>query len=143
MSIYSNVTDQDLIILQKLADQKKNQRALQIKRRSLKRTHDIKLAGSFSPITKKLDAIKYSNKKLGKVIKEPSSGNKNNQEIVPVEINSDNSQGYINKPDIRALPNSSIFGELMTKTLSSLKFSSNSLKIKASRSGPTFFGVPI
>ena len=143
MSIFSNVTDQDLIILQKLADQQKNQRALQIKRRSLKRTHDLKLAETLSPITKKLDAIKYSNKKIGKFIKEPSSGNKNNQEIVPVEIDSDNLQVYINKPDIRALPNSSIFGELMTKTLGSLKSSSKSLRIEASRSGPTFFGVPL
>ena len=32
MSIYSNVTEQDLIILRKLAEQQKNQRALKIKK---------------------------------------------------------------------------------------------------------------
>ena len=36
MSIYSNVTEQDLIILRKLAEQQKNQRANKIKNRILK-----------------------------------------------------------------------------------------------------------
>ena len=45
MSIYPNVTQEDFINLRKLADQK-NQRALKIKGRILKRTHDIKLAES-------------------------------------------------------------------------------------------------
>ena len=53
MSIYSNLTEKDLIILRNLAEQQKNQRALKIKNRILKQTHDIKLAVSFSPITKK------------------------------------------------------------------------------------------
>ena len=53
MSIYSNITEQDLISLRKLAEQQKNQRALKIKIRILKQTHDIKLAESLSPITKK------------------------------------------------------------------------------------------
>ena len=56
-----------------------------------------------------------------------------NQEIVPVEIDSDNSEG----DNIRALPNSSIFSDPMTKTLGRLMSSSNSLKIKASPSGAT------
>ena len=55
MSIYSNVTEQDMINLRKLAQQQKEQRALKIKNRILKETHDIKLAESLSPITKKLD----------------------------------------------------------------------------------------
>ena len=55
MSIYSNVTEQDLIILCKLAEQQKNQRALKIKNRNLKQTHDVKIAESLSPITKKLE----------------------------------------------------------------------------------------
>ena len=55
MSIYSNVTEQDLINLRNLAEQQKNQRALKIKNRFLKQTHDIKLAESLSPITKILE----------------------------------------------------------------------------------------
>ena len=57
MSIYSNVTEKDLDNLRKLADQQKNERALKIKNRILKQTHDIKLAESLSPITNKLDKI--------------------------------------------------------------------------------------
>ena len=37
MSIYSNVTEQDLIILRILAEQQKNQRAHKIKSRILKK----------------------------------------------------------------------------------------------------------
>ena len=65
MSIYSNVTEQDLINLRRLAQQEKEQRAEKIKNRILKQTHDIKLAESLSPITKKLDE---STKKVSEVI---------------------------------------------------------------------------
>ena len=57
MSIYSNVTEQDLIILRKLAEQQKEQRALNIKNKILEKTQDVKLAESLSPFTKKLDEI--------------------------------------------------------------------------------------
>ena len=57
MSISSNVTEQDLINLRKLAQQQKEQRALKIRNKILKQTHDIKLAESLSPITKKLDEV--------------------------------------------------------------------------------------
>ena len=70
MGIYSNVTEQDLIILRKLAEQQKNQRAEKIKNIILKQTHDIKIAVSLSPITKELDEVKESTQKLGDVIKE-------------------------------------------------------------------------
>ena len=78
MSIYSNVTEQDMINLRKLDEQQKNQRALKIKNRILKQTHDVKLAESLSPITEKLDetnknlsdVIKESTQNLGNVIKE-------------------------------------------------------------------------
>ena len=70
MSIYSNVTEKDLINLRKLAEQQKNQRAEKIKNRILKQTHDIKLAESLSPITEKLDEVKKSTQELGDVIKE-------------------------------------------------------------------------
>ena len=42
MSIYSNVTEQDLENLRKIAEQQKNHRAEKIKNRVLKQTHDIK-----------------------------------------------------------------------------------------------------
>ena len=58
MSFYSNVTEQDLINLRKLAEQQKNQRGEKNKNRNLKQTHDIKLAESLSPITNKLDEVK-------------------------------------------------------------------------------------
>ena len=63
MSIYSNVTEQDLINLRKLAEQQKNERALKIENNNLKQTHDRKLAKSLSPITQKLDTINKSTKK--------------------------------------------------------------------------------
>ena len=69
MSIYSNVTEEDLINLRKLAEQQKNERALKIKNRILKQTHNVKLAESLSPITKKLDTINESTKKISEVIK--------------------------------------------------------------------------
>ena len=67
MSIYSNVTEQDMINLRKLEQQQKEQRALKIKNGILKQTHDVNLAESLSPITQKLDE---TNKNLSDVIKE-------------------------------------------------------------------------
>ena len=130
-----------MINLRKLADQQKNQRALKIKKRILKQTHDIKLAESLTPITKKLDEINQSVKKIGEAIKESIS--ENIQEVVPVEIDSDKSEVDNAKLNITALPNSSIFSELMTKTFGRLMSRSNSLKIKSSPSGATMLGVPI
>ena len=69
MSIYSNVTEQDLINLRKLAEQQKNQRALEIKNRILKQSHDKKLAESLSPIIKKLDEVNKSTQEVGAIIK--------------------------------------------------------------------------
>ena len=101
MSIYSNVSEQDLINLRKLAEQQKEQRALKIKNRILKQTHDIKLAESLSPITekldevnkstqeslspitKKLDNIIESTKHLGKIVKESNSENNKEMAITP------------------------------------------------------------
>ena len=82
MSIYSNVSEQDLINLRKLAEQQKEQRALKIKNRILKQTHDIKLAESLSPITKKLDE---TSKKLDDTIKESTQNLENviNENITP------------------------------------------------------------
>ena len=54
-------------------------------------------------------------------------------------MDSDNSEGD-NK---RSLPSSSIFSDLMTKTLGRQMSSSNTLKIKSSPSGATILGIPI
>ena len=60
MRIYSNVTEKDLDNLRKLAQQQKEHRALKIKNRILKPTHNVRLAESLSPITKKLDEVNKS-----------------------------------------------------------------------------------
>ena len=101
MSVYSYVTEKDLINLRKLAEQQKEQRALQIKNRNLKQTHDVKLAESLSPvsknldevnkstqesllpISKKLDTINESTQKVGDIRKESNCENKKEKEITP------------------------------------------------------------
>ena len=121
MSIYSNVTEKDLDNLCKLAHQQKNERALKIKNRILKETHDIKLAEPLSPISKKLDTINESTKELGDVIKESNS-----------------------EKIIKALSNSSQFSISMRQMLGSLLNSKNSLKITQDESGrANILGVPI
>ena len=70
MSIYSNVTEQDLENLRKLANQQKNERAQQIRNKILKQTHDKKLSESLSPITKRLDLVENNKgEKIGELIK--------------------------------------------------------------------------
>ena len=121
MSIYSNVTEQDLDNLHKLADQQKEQRALKIKNRILKQTHDIKLAERLSPITKKLDEVNKSTKEIGEAIKESNS-----------------------EKIMKALPYSSQFSDSMRQMLGSLMNSKNSLKITQVESGKAnILGVPI
>ena len=121
MSIHSNVTEKDLDNLRKLADQQKNQRAIKIKNRILRQTHDVKLAESLSPITKKLDKINESTQNLGDVIKESNS-----------------------EKIIKALPNSSQFSDSMRQMLGSLMNSKNSLKITQDESGrANILGIPI
>ena len=137
MSIYSNVTEKDLENLRKLPQQQKEQRALKIKNRILQETHDIKLAESLSPITKEL---KKSTKKISEVIKGSNSENENNQEKVPFENETEDENIQTN---LRALPNSSLFSDQMTKTLGRLMSSANSLRIKSTPSGATILGVPI
>ena len=69
MSIYPNVTQQDLINLSKLAEQQKNQGATKIKSRILIQTHDIKLAENLPPITTNLKKVNESTQKLGDIKK--------------------------------------------------------------------------
>ena len=74
MSIFSNVTEQDLISLRKIAEQQKNQRALKVKNKILQQTHDVKLAESLTPITEKLDEVKETTQNLGDVFKKSKPG---------------------------------------------------------------------
>ena len=121
MSIYSNVTEEDLFNLRKLANQQKEERAEKIKNRILKQTHDIILAESLSPITKKLDTINKSTKEIGEVFKETNS-----------------------KVGMKALPNSSKFSNAMRQMIGSLMNSRNSLKITQDETGrANILGVPI
>ena len=73
MSIYSDKTEQDLINLRNLAEQQKDQRALKIKTRSLKQTQDIKLAGTLSPITMKLEEVNESVQQLREIVKQSNT----------------------------------------------------------------------
>ena len=106
MSIYSNVTEKDLINLRKLAEQQKEQRALKIKNRILKQTHDIKLAESSLPITKRLDKINESTQEVGDILKKSNS-----------------------KIDLKALSNSSKLSNSIKKMIGALMNSAISLKI--------------
>ena len=67
-------------------EQQKNQRALNIKNRFLKQTHDIKLTEKLSPITKKLEEVKESTQKVGDMKKNLSCENENIKEIVADKI---------------------------------------------------------
>ena len=60
-------------------------------------------------------------------------------EIVPVEIESEDENIQTN---LRALPNSFMFSDQMTKTLGRLMSSADCLKIKFTPSGATILGVP-
>ena len=68
MSIYSNVSEQDLNNLRKLAEQQKEQRAEKIKNRILKQTPDVKLAESLSPTNKNLYEVDKSTQDVGEII---------------------------------------------------------------------------
>ena len=81
MSIYSNVTEQDLIHLRKLAEQQKDQRALKNKNGISKQTHDVKLAERFSPITRKLDIIIETTRNLGEIITKSNIEDGNTQTL--------------------------------------------------------------
>ena len=92
MSIYSKVTEQDLISLRKLAEQQREQRAEKIKKRILKQTHDNKIAESLLPITKKLDEVKETTQEVSEIIKE------NNTPQLAIEYNPTTRQPKENTP---------------------------------------------
>ena len=94
MSISSNVTEQELTNLRNLAEQQ-NINELLNKNRILKQTHDIKLAESLSPITKKLEEVNESTEKLAYIVVEKSQTENNvpqpalehTQPLQPIENN--------------------------------------------------------
>ena len=57
MSVYPNKTERNLINLANLAEQQKNQWAIEIENKFSKQTHDKKLPHSFETITKKLEQL--------------------------------------------------------------------------------------
>ena len=120
MSIYSNVTQEDLIILRKLAEQQKEQRALTIKNRILKQTHDEKLAETLSPITKKLDEVNKSTREVGEII-EKSQPSQNIKTILQ------NSQSQT-----PAIENTTVSNSLRD-TLSFMKKSKNFFQIRTKK----------
>ena len=88
MSIYSNVTEQDFINLPRIVDQQKSQRALKTTNRILKQTHDVKLAESLSPITKKLSEVNELTQKLEEIVEEsntPQLAIENTHNTLPIE----------------------------------------------------------
>ena len=64
MSVYSNLTEEDLLSLEKLAEQQKNEKARKIQKRIFKQTYDQKLSETFEPITKKIDKVVEATKEL-------------------------------------------------------------------------------
>ena len=138
MSIYSNVTEQDLNNLRKLAEQQKEQRALKIKNKKLKETHDVKLAESLSPITKKLDEVKKTTRELGDVIREsqqhtPQLAIENPQQQLPVENNQNDSQPGI------------LYDVSLENTLTNMKDKQKGFfKITEDENGQRFWnGIPV
>ena len=128
MSIFSNVTKEDKISLSKLAEQQKNQRAIKIKNRVLKKTHVKKLSKNFSPITKKIEDVDESNKKFSEVIQDSISENENTRELYPVELEADTSEDE-NIQKMKTLPSSSSFSNSMHDMLGSLMNSRFSSKL--------------
>ena len=123
MSIYSNVTEEDLEKLRKLSDQQTNQRAEKIKNRILKQTHDVKLAESLSPITKKLDEVNKSAQRfLSPINKKLDTINKSTQKVGNI-IKESNSENEI------------ILSNLLKNTFESLENTTNSLKINKDEDG--------
>ena len=124
MSIYSNVTEQDLDNLHKLAQQQKDQRAEKIKNRILKQTHDVKLAESLSPITKRLDLVENNKgEKIGELIKKSETPAIENTQTQPQTPAIENTQ---TQPETPAIENTQtqpgvIYDVSLENTLTNMK----------------------
>ena len=121
MSIYSNVTEKDLDNLRKPAKQQKNEQALKIKNRILKQTHDIKLAESLSPITKKLDEVnKSTQESLTPINEKLDTINESTQKVGDI-IKESNSEKELSTP--------------LKNTFKSLENTNTSLKLNKNEDG--------
>ena len=84
-----------------------------------------------------------STQHLGEVFEKTISEIQNNQEIIPVEINTDDESEDF-ESNIRAPPNSSIYSQLMRETLDSLLRRKNSFKTQQNDSVQArILGIPI
>ena len=123
MSIFSNVTEQDLIDLRKLAEQQKNRGAEKIKNRILKQAHDIKLAEISSSITKKIEDVNKSNSES---IKETTK-----QIIIKSDIVHENTQ----TPAIENITAT----QSLRDTLAFMKKKNNFFKVTESKNGEVYW----
>ena len=109
-----------MIILCKLAEQQKSQRAIKTKNRNIKQTLHKKQAEKFSPKNKQIEKLDESTQKIGEVFEKEDSENENQQKVVPVEIEADDKNEDI-EFNVRALPKSSKLTQLIGETVCSLK----------------------
>ena len=86
-----------------------------------------------------------STRKFEEVSRKPDFEKENTQEIVPVEIDSVNSEDEIEdiQSDIRTLPNGSNFTPQITKSLGALMQTFSSISIKPTASGARYLNNPI
>ena len=103
----------------------------------MKQIHDKKLAESLEPITKELEGVDKSTKKLREIIYKSDSENEIQQVVVCVEIDSGNSKFESEKTQSNtgALSDGFDLSNQLTKTLSALVHSSYSLTLKSTPSG--------
>ena len=73
MSVYSIVTKEDMKKIAKLFEQQKHQRALKLKNRFLKHSHDELLAETFESILEKVKEVNESTEKLEDVSEKKDS----------------------------------------------------------------------
>ena len=148
MSIYSNVTEQDLENLRKLANQQKNERAQKIRNKILKQTHDKKLSESLSPITKRLDLVENNKgEKIGELIKKSeretsqlaieNTQTQTETPQLPIENNPTAHQPVENNEGV-------IYDVELENTLNNMKNNAGFFKIEERDNGDVFWnGFPV
>ena len=148
MSIYSNITEKDLDSLRKLAQQQKEQRALKIKNKILKETHNIQLAESLSPITKRLDLFENKKgEKIGDLIKKSETPAIENIQTQPETPAIENTQ---TQPETPAIENTQtqpgvLYDVSLENTLTNMKDKEKRFfKIEEDENGQRFWnGIPV
>ena len=147
MSIYSNVSEQDLINLRNLAQQQKEQRALKIKNRILEKKHDKKLAESLSLLTKRLDLIENNKgETIGNLIEKSES------ETPAIETQPETTaiENIETQPETPAIENTQtqpgvLYDVSLEKTLTNMKVKEKGFfKIREDKDGQRYWnGIPI